>query len=434
MKVDDDVQDLQIEKDYILAMAMAKELKYAEEARILAEEARILAEQERQIAEEARILAEQERQIAEEAKIIAEKERQIDEEARILAVKEKQDAEKSRVAEEARIVRASVVCKEFGFPSDILQFLFAYVKIFILDNSGSMDNVDGVDQDGIKCTRYEELGILIETLKIFENSVYPTIISFLSGEMFVIGGLNPKNTFAQVMNFYKQRKMHSSTPLCSTLTKACDYVKSLNILANVHIIIATDGESSDGNLVECLYNIIKKINIYAITFKLCTNDPKIVKYYNDIDQELENKNFGGIVETIDDYLSEKQEVHDLNPWLTLLLLIYRLRLIYTCTCLDGLDERLISLRQSLEFIALITTGNVASEIPNPHRDWIAFSQYIKDHHIEESINMVEYSKCFKIKLPFEIHPPSYTEVVKMNDSKAFVKNTKSKENCSCSIM
>ena len=427
IQVVDDVQedmqeDMQMKHDYALAMAMAEELKVADEAKIIAEK-----EKEKQNAEEAKIIAEKEKQDAEKARIIAEQE---------------QIAEKARVAEETRVARASVICKNFGFPSDILQFLYAYVKIFILDNSGSMNNVDGVDQDGIKCTRYEELGILIETLKIFENSVYPTIISFLSGEMFIIGGINPINTFKQVMEFYMQRKMHSSTPLCSTLTRACDYVKSLNILANVHIIIATDGESTDGNLVECLYNIIKQINIYAITFKLCTNDPKTVKYYNDIDQELENKKFGGIVETIDDYLSEKKEVHDLNPWMTLLLWIYRLRLIYTCTCLDGLDERLLSFRQSIEFIALITTGNVASEIPNPHRDWIAFSQYIKDHHIEDSINMVEYAKCFQIKLPFEIHPPSYTEVVKMNDSKASVKHTtdlpvkttKSKENCSCSIM
>ena len=73
-------------------------------------------------------------------------------------------------------------------------------------------------------------------------------------------------------------------------------------------MIATDGESSDGNLAEAM-RPLKALPVWVVV-RLCTNSSAIVDYWNAIDKELELN-----MDVIDDFKGEAQEIHVRNPWL-----------------------------------------------------------------------------------------------------------------------
>jgi len=102
------------------------------------------------------------------------------------------------------------------------------------------------------------------------------------------------------------------------------------------LIIATDGESSDGNIAEAMAPL-KNLPVWVVV-RLCTDEDRIVQYWNNIDEQLELS-----MDVLDDLCGEAGEVHAKNPWLTYGEPIQRLREFgIAIKELDLLDERQLS--------------------------------------------------------------------------------------------
>ena len=104
-------------------------------------------------------------------------------------------------------------------------------------------------------------------------------------------------------------------------------------------IIATDGESSDGDVAEAL-RPLQNLPVWVVV-RLCTDDDKIVNYWNNIDKVLELD-----MDVLDDLFGEAAEVYENNKWLAYGEPMHRLREFgIPVKEIDLLDESVLSLDQ-----------------------------------------------------------------------------------------
>jgi hypothetical protein len=116
---------------------------------------------------------------------------------------------------------------------------------------------------------------------------------------------------------------NGQTPLCQHIRQV---VEKVTVIApelrkrrqNAAVVIMTDGEPTDGDLYEALAPL-KDLPVFIIV-RLCTDDPAVVHYWNEIDQHFENN-----MDVLDDFLGEAKEVEQLNSWLTYGEPLHRLR-------------------------------------------------------------------------------------------------------------
>jgi hypothetical protein len=99
------------------------------------------------------------------------------------------------------------------------------------------------------------------------------------------------------------------------------------------VIIATDGESSDGDIAQAMAPL-KDLPVWVVV-RLCTDDENVGNYWARVDEQLEVS-----IDVLDDLRGEAGEVHEKNPWLTYCEPIQRLREFGICIKeIDLLDER-----------------------------------------------------------------------------------------------
>jgi hypothetical protein len=116
---------------------------------------------------------------------------------------------------------------------------------------------------------------------------------------------------------------NGGTPLCyhireviNEIAIAAPQLRSNNQRAVV--VIATDGESSDGSMAEAMAPL-KHLPVQVVV-RLCTDDDKICDYWNNIDKELE---LG--MDILDDLKGEAEEIAENNNWLVYGEPLHRLR-------------------------------------------------------------------------------------------------------------
>ena len=110
-------------------------------------------------------------------------------------------------------------------------------------------------------------------------------------------------------------------------------------------MIATDGESSDGDVAAAL-RPLQTLPVMLVV-RLCTDEDKIVNYWNSIDGQLELQ-----VDVLDDLLSESKEVHHKNPWLNYCEPLHRIREFgIAIKELDMVDETKLSSEQMRALVA-----------------------------------------------------------------------------------
>ena len=150
------------------------------------------------------------------------------------------------------------------------------------------------------------------------------------------------------------------TPICGMLGQIHEKILPLaDILRGngqlASIVILTDGEPTDGDILEAL-TPFEDLPVW-IVIRLCTNDQQILDYWNKIDENLELN-----IEVLADLNEESLEVFTYNPWLTYCEPLHKLREFgIPLKEFDMLDECPLSLDQ-IRLICSIMYGKLSSSL------------------------------------------------------------------------
>ena len=157
---------------------------------------------------------------------------------------------------------------------------------------------------------------------------------------------------AQIRAVTRQIQQRASE-LRATGTKAC-------------VVIASDGEATDGDIAAAL-RPLRDLPAWVVV-RLCTDDDKVVQYWNEIDEDLELD-----MDVLDDLEGEAAEVNEAQPWLTYGAPLHRLREWGTSNKLfDLLDERPLAQHELPGFASLILGEAACDGLPHPSLDWAGF--------------------------------------------------------------
>ena len=104
------------------------------------------------------------------------------------------------------------------------------------------------------------------------------------------------------------------TPTCKYMTEFAEYLKSMeaNLIAEGKIamlIIMTDGESTDGNVVDML-KPLEGLPL-KVVIRMCTDEAEVTEYWQNINAKVDLD-----IDVLDDLYAESVEVGENNPWLT----------------------------------------------------------------------------------------------------------------------
>lgn len=164
---------------------------------------------------------------------------------------------------------------------------------------------------------------------------------FLNGSTVRIGNGNvDMGVFSSMLDI----SPGGGTPLCRHIREVIAEIQRYeHILRSANqkacVVIFTDGESSDGNVAVAM-RPLQTLPVWVV-IRLCTDDEKVVDYWNNIDKELELD-----IDVLDDLRGEAEEVTSLNPWLTYGEPLHRLREFgVPLKEIDLLDEAKLSIDQ-----------------------------------------------------------------------------------------
>lgn len=147
------------------------------------------------------------------------------------------------------------------------------------------------------------------------------------------------------------------------------------------IIIATDGLPTDemgysgdfpsGQFVQSL-RLLEGLPVWVV-IRLCTDDDKVVSFYNNLDEQLELS-----LEVLDDFTAEAKEVYEFNAWLNYSLPLHRMReLGFHDRVFDLIDERTLTKSELRQFCLLLFGEAQFDGIPDPAVDWLGFTNEIE---------------------------------------------------------
>ena len=276
----------------------------------------------------------------------------------------------------------------YHWPSGLIEsFLLTVEKVpirfFIIDDSGSMNTNDGLkligkeggkDNKIIGCTRWSELSdTVIFHANLAEASKCPTEFRMLNGADPVMVGLGDDN--GDGLSFLTNVMDDSpagQTPLCEHIEDVVNAISSIesDLRAGGQraiVVIATDGEASDGNVTAAL-KPLEKLPVILI-LRLCTNDEKLVKYWNEVDKQLEVE-----VDVLDDICGDGLQVVKVNPWLTYSDSLHKMREFGAALKeFDLVDEAELTSEQMRLLVALLLFDGKKRSVPHPDEDWNKFS-------------------------------------------------------------
>lgn len=196
----------------------------------------------------------------------------------------------------------------------------------------------------LQCSRWTEL---TEALKFHINfarqASAPTEFRFLNSASPIKIGYNDAEEAERLSTLLALLDSSPTygTPLCRHIREVIAEIKAAEHQLRAKgqkacVIIATDGESSDGNIAEAMAPL-KDLPVWVVV-RLCTDDERIGEYWNSVDDQLELS-----IDVLDDLCGEAGEVHAKNPWLTYGEPIQRLREFgITVKEIDMLDEKALT--------------------------------------------------------------------------------------------
>lgn len=258
------------------------------------------------------------------------------------------------------------------------------LRFIICDNSGSMIENDGhilfthKDQKRlVQCSRWIEL---TESLKfhagLAKAACSPTEFRLLNGSAPIRIGLtdNGEEFRMQELQQILSGSPGGGTPLCRHIREVIEQIRLIEPQLRaagqkVCVVIATDGESNDGDVAQAMQPL-RQLPVWVV-IRLCTDEDHIVEYWNNIDSQLELE-----MDVLDDLCGEAMEVYQNNPWLTYGEPLHRLREFgITIKEIDLLDETKLTKDQIRRFCAMLFGGTIDS-YPHPAVDWKSFYDMI----------------------------------------------------------
>lgn len=256
------------------------------------------------------------------------------------------------------------------------------IRFFVVDDSGSMSTNDGkrIVHSGqiskiISCTRWAELS---DSLKfhatLAETAQVPTEFRLLNGADPVMVGLG--DDMGEGLKFAMEvfdEAPAGQTPLCEHISCVIAAIRSLeaDLRANnqkAAVIIATDGESTDGSVADAM-RPLQHLPVVVI-IRLCTDSAKIVSYWDEIDKELELE-----MDVLDDLVAESKSVAETNGWITYGDALHKLREFGSpLKEMDHIDEGPLGSEEMLRLIDnIFNTG----PIPHPELDFAGFRDGVR---------------------------------------------------------
>lgn len=267
-----------------------------------------------------------------------------------------------------------------GLQEEYLRGLSGTAKVFVLvDDSGSMNTSDsrkfikhGAKFAPVTCSRWAELHESIQFLAgLAHSSKHPTTFRLLNNASpITIGGPKDDGSAYGQLTEAMQLPPNGGTPLCAHMNAIVAEIAAMNAELRasnkkVKVIIATDGEPSDGDLSEALRQL-KTLPVWLV-LRLCTDDERVVSYWKNVDTDLELN-----MEVLDDLSQESSIVAELNPWLLYSEPLHRLR---ETGCmvreLDFLNEVKLTADQ-VRTVCILIFGAKYRDLPHPEVDWKGF--------------------------------------------------------------
>ena len=297
-----------------------------------------------------------------------------------------------------------------GLSTSLAQTIKSFpLRIWVVDNSGSMQKTDGhrfvetkrtQDVKVVDCSRWNEIKDCIEYHAQMAAALEaPTTFRMLNdpacgpnSQQFGVAENSLDSRVLQeevdrAITIMKTAQPGGVTPLIQHIEEIRQSVKELEPQlradgCRVAIILATDGLPTDSRgyggaaiqqqFVEALRGL-EGLPVWVVV-RLCTDEESVVEFYNDLDGQLELS-----LEVLDDFLEEATEVNEHNPWLNYALPLHRLREMgYHHRIFDMMDERAFTHEELREYCSLLLVDKSPSdELPDPSADWNEFSKTVK---------------------------------------------------------
>jgi len=267
------------------------------------------------------------------------------------------------------------------------------IRHFIIDDSGSMSTNDGHKVIGaaddpkkqrvIKCTRWSELRDCLEFhAELSHAAKAPTVFRFLNmSEPLSVGFRHDVDGagLRQFLQLLEDDGPGGQTPLCEQVRQVIASIRESETELRragqrACVIIATDGEATDGDLAEAM-RPFQDLPVWLVV-RVCTDDEATLRYWNSIDTELEIE-----MDVLDDLSGEAREIKEANGWVTYHEALHRLREFGSSLKeLDLIDEAALSSEQMCIVASALVVPAGHPRLPLPDNDFDAFLAAVKMHN------------------------------------------------------
>jgi len=288
-----------------------------------------------------------------------------------------------------------------GFTRGLAKSLHTNMAIFpkrfwIVDNSFSMSTRDGHRLEIYNnkvldrlCTRWDEIRDCVAYhSNISEILQAPTEFTLLNKpkseqcpQSFSVGMEGASHDASQIKDALNGIKPDGLTPLTQHILNLQIEIKKLSTELKyngqkVVIVLATDGLPVDGTssstkqAMDDFVNAMRSLEGLPIwiVIRLCTDEEKVVSFYNDLDDNLELS-----LEVLDDFNGEAEEVYEHNKWINYTHALHRTReLGYHDRVFDLIDERTLTKGELRQFLVILFGETEFDSVPDPNIDWEGF--------------------------------------------------------------
>lgn len=175
----------------------------------------------------------------------------------------------------------------------------------------------------VECSRWVELTDALKFhAELAVTAQAPTEFRLLNGAPPLLLGAGQSDSYGILTSILDQPP-GGGTPLCRHIREVIGQITAMAPALRAQaqkavVVIATDGESSDGDIAAAM-RPLQTLPVWVVV-RLCTDDDKVVNYWNNIDAQLELD-----MDVLDDLFGEAEEVRSSNPWLVYGEPLHRLR-------------------------------------------------------------------------------------------------------------